>query len=74
MATKSDEIREFVPKNYVEPARKSGQKRITVVAGDIHTKLGFGIVFPWFVTRSDQEACSRTRVFGYSRTTARLLG
>jgi hypothetical protein len=37
---KSDSIREYVRATYVEPARKRGEKRIRVVAGDVHTGLG----------------------------------
>jgi hypothetical protein len=36
----TDEIREYVCKNYIEPARERGQKEITIRAGDIHNEMG----------------------------------
>ena len=38
--TKSESIREYVRKNYLEPARKKGEKRVRVVAGEVHKALG----------------------------------
>jgi len=38
--SKSDSIREYVRKVYLEPARKGGDKQVRVVAGDVHTALG----------------------------------
>ena len=35
----SDLIREFVRRNYIEPARKAGQQQVVVRAGDVHSQL-----------------------------------
>lgn len=37
--TKSDEVRAYVIRNYVVPARKSRSTRVTVVAGDVAKAL-----------------------------------
>ena len=37
--TQADKIREFVKKNYIEPARKEGKKQITIKAGDVDRKM-----------------------------------
>jgi len=37
----ADEIRQFVLKNYILPARKRGAKTVTVNAGDVHNQMGF---------------------------------
>lgn len=36
----ADEIREFVYRNYIEPARKKRKSTVTVRAGDVHVKMG----------------------------------
>jgi 5-methylcytosine-specific restriction protein B len=33
---KSAAVREYVRREYIEPARRRGQSRVTVVAGDVH--------------------------------------
>jgi 5-methylcytosine-specific restriction protein B len=38
---KADEIRQFVLKNYILPARKRGAKTVTVKAGEVHDQMGF---------------------------------
>jgi hypothetical protein len=34
-----EKIREYVSRNYIEPARKEGIKKITIRAGDIHKEM-----------------------------------
>lgn len=36
----SDQIRDFVGKKLIEPARRKGEKEITIRAGDVHSKMG----------------------------------
>jgi len=36
----ADKIRDFVYKEYIEPARKKGLEKITIRAGDVHDKMG----------------------------------
>jgi len=38
--TLADDIRSFAATNYVEPARKSGRAKVTIVAGDVHAAMG----------------------------------
>jgi len=40
----ADKIRDFVCKNYIEPARKKGVKQITVQAGEVDRKMSLGRV------------------------------
>jgi 5-methylcytosine-specific restriction protein B len=42
----ADEIREFVYKEYIEPARKQSKKIIAIRAGDVHDKMGFSNRMP----------------------------
>ncbi len=35
----TEEIREFICKNYIQPAREKGKSRITIRAGDIHSAM-----------------------------------
>jgi hypothetical protein len=39
--TFSEEVQRYFQENYVNPARKRGESRIDVKAGDIHRKLGW---------------------------------
>jgi hypothetical protein len=36
----ADEIREFVYREYIKPARERSQPKITIRAGDVHDKIG----------------------------------
>ena len=36
----ADQIRAYARQNYIEPARRRGEKRVTIVAGDIVRALG----------------------------------
>jgi len=36
----ADEIREFIYKEYIEPAQEHSQKQITIKASDVHDKMG----------------------------------
>lgn len=38
--TSVDEIRKFVHENYIQPAKEQGETQITIVAGDVHAKMG----------------------------------
>ncbi len=38
--SESDRVRHYVEVHYLEPARKRGDRAVTVVAGDIHRALG----------------------------------
>lgn len=37
--TTADKIREFVNKTHIEPARHSGQRQVTVQAGQVHSAM-----------------------------------
>lgn len=37
--TQADEIREFVYRNYIQPARQRGETQITIRAYDIHKQM-----------------------------------
>ena len=39
--SQADGIRKFVGDNYIEPARKRGDKTIVIVSGDVHDRMGF---------------------------------
>jgi hypothetical protein len=39
VSTTSDLIREFVNHHYIEPARKAGKQRVSVTAGEVHSKM-----------------------------------
>jgi hypothetical protein len=39
-STKADEIRQFVLRNYILPARKRGAKTVIVKAGEVHNQMG----------------------------------
>lgn len=40
MMSRADEIREFVYREYIEPARKKGLTEVTIRAGDVHDRMG----------------------------------
>ncbi|MCK4252453.1 hypothetical protein KAX97_13475 [candidate division WOR-3 bacterium] len=42
--SQADEIREFVLKNYIEPARREGKSQITIRAGDVDREMRLGRV------------------------------
>ena len=42
----ADEIREFVFKEFIEPARKQSKKTAVIRAGDIHSKMGLSDRMP----------------------------
>jgi len=42
----SDRVRDHVKRKYVDPARKGGQKSLSIRAGDIHRELGFSRRIP----------------------------
>ena len=42
----ADKIREFVFREYIEPARRRGDTTVTVRAGDVHTKMGLSEGIP----------------------------
>jgi hypothetical protein len=44
--TLADKIREFVVKNSIDPARKSGKPTVTIKASDIHKAMGLQNNFP----------------------------
>jgi hypothetical protein len=39
MAGSAETIREYITKYYIQPARRAGEKRVRVVAGDVHREL-----------------------------------
>ena len=39
--SESDRVRQYVEVHYLEPARKRGDRAVTVVSGDVHRALGF---------------------------------
>lgn len=39
MATQADQIREFVISRFIEPARKKGEARLQIRAGDVHDQM-----------------------------------
>ena len=41
MATLSDQVRDYVYRNYIVPARKIKTASVTVTAGDVHRALKF---------------------------------
>ena len=51
----ADEIREFVKKNYIDPARKSGQQFVTVRASEIHEAMGLTERFPAVCSALDTD-------------------
>lgn len=44
--TLADKIREFVKKNYIDPARKNGEQLVTVRASEVHRNMGLQNHFP----------------------------
>lgn len=42
----TDKIRKFVCENFIEPARKRGEKEITIRAGDVHSRMGLSSRMP----------------------------
>ncbi len=42
----ADEIREYVFRTYIEPARKQGARKVTIQAGDVHKKMGLSKRMP----------------------------
>ena len=42
----ADEIREFVFKEFIEPARKQSKKTVVIRAGDIHKMMGLSDRMP----------------------------
>jgi len=42
----ADQIRDFAFRRYIEPARKQGQKTVTIRAGDVHSEMRLGQRMP----------------------------
>lgn len=42
----SDDVREYFKITYVEPARRRGQKTVTIKSGDIHSALNYKNRYP----------------------------
>ena len=42
--SQADEIRDFVQRDYIEPARREGKSQITIRAGDVDRKMRLGRV------------------------------
>lgn len=42
----ADQIRDFIEKRYLVPAKKAGNQRVTVNAGDVHREMGLQSRFP----------------------------
>ncbi len=42
----SDRVRDHVKRKYIDPAKKEGQKTLSIRAGDIHKELGFSRRIP----------------------------
>jgi len=38
--SQADDIREFIGKNYIQPARNKGESTVLVVSGDVHERMG----------------------------------
>ena len=38
--SQADEIRRYAVQHYVEPARRAGERRVSIRAGDVHNALG----------------------------------
>jgi hypothetical protein len=58
----SDRVREHIKRKYIDPAKKDGEKTLTLRAGDIHKELGF--------TRRIPVVCSALR----SRKLSKICG
>lgn len=39
-ANQSNQVRGYVRERYIEPARRRGERQVTIVAGDVHRELG----------------------------------
>jgi hypothetical protein len=52
--TLADDIREHVKKNYIDPARRRGERTVTFKASDIHKAMGLNQRFPAVVVLSMQ--------------------
>ena len=44
--TLSDDVRQYCKITYVEPARRAGQKTITIRSGDVHQALNYKNRYP----------------------------
>lgn len=57
----SDRVRDHVKRNYIDPAKKTGKKSMSIRAGDIHRELGFTrripVVCSALRSRKFQENC-----------------
>jgi len=53
--TLADKIREFVKKNYIVPARKNGEKTVTIGASEIHKVMGLKSRFPAICQAIDSD-------------------
>jgi hypothetical protein len=36
----AQEVREYLVENYVEPARRRGEKELSVISGEVHGRMG----------------------------------
>ena len=48
--SEADKVRHYVQIQYIEPAKRRGEKSFTVVAGDVHRALGFNNRVPLVCT------------------------
>ena len=38
--SQADDIRTFIGRNFIQPARRRGESKITIVSGDVHDRMG----------------------------------
>lgn len=53
--TTADEIRRFVVKTYIQPARSQSEKTVTFTANDIHEGMGLQSRFPLVCSSIDTD-------------------
>jgi 5-methylcytosine-specific restriction protein B len=42
----SDDVRNYCKVNYVDSARKKGERTVTIISGDVHSALHFSNKYP----------------------------
>ena len=76
IAPPSEQVRDYVKRKYVDPAKKAGKKSLSLRAGDIHRELGFTrripVVCSALRSRKFQKKCDikLSYIDGHNNTTA----
>ena len=63
----ADDVRNYCKKHYIDPARRSGSKTVSIISGDVHQAMGFSDRHPLVcssISASKFEELCHVRLIG----------